>query len=127
MPEDYYDDAAATFGDRMAAARDRMGMTQAQLARRLGVKSQTIAGWESDRAEPRANRLQMLAGMLNVSLVWLMTGAGEGVGAPQEDLPRDQAVQAILDELRETRVAQSRLAERLGRLEKRLMALAARA
>jgi transcriptional regulator with XRE-family HTH domain len=125
MDDAYYDDDQATFGDRMAAARERAGMTQRDLAARLGVKLSTLKGWEEDRAEPRANRLQMLAGMLNVSMVWLMTGAGEGVAAPAE-VAADAEIAAILGELRETRMAQARIAERMGRLERRLQALAAR-
>ena len=126
MTKDYFDDAAATFGDRMAAARDRLGLTQAQLAQRIGVKAQTIAAWEQDRAEPRANRLQMLAGMLNVSMVWLMTGAGEGVAAPGAE-PRDAAPLSALGALRETRLAHARVGERLARLENQVQALVNRA
>jgi len=113
MTETWFDDDAATFGDRMATARERLGLSQAQLAQRIGVKAQTIAAWEQDRAEPRANRLQMLAGMLNVPMVWLMTGAGDGLAAP-DDEPRDTALLALLAELREARLAQGRAAGRMG-------------
>ena len=61
---DWYGPDAATFGDRVAAARDAAGMTQAVLARRLGVRLATLRGWENDLSEPRANRLSMLAGLL---------------------------------------------------------------
>ena len=126
MDDAYYSDEQATFGDRIAAARAALGMSQAQLARRLGVKAPTIDAWEGDRSEPRANKLQMLAGMLNVSMLWLMTGAGEGVGPPDRG-PSDRALDGLLAELRETRMAQLRLADRLSRLEQRLRALAAAA
>ncbi len=125
MDDAYYSDEHATFGDRLAAAREALGMSRAQLARRLGVKTQTMDGWEEDRAEPRANKLQMLAGMLNVSMVWLMTGQGEGVAPEAQPGDRGRALQALLVELRETRMAQLRLAERVGRIETRLRALAA--
>ena len=71
-----YSDETSTFGDRLVLARETVGMDQAQLARRLGVRLQTLRNWEEDRAEPHANKLQMLAGMLNVSMVWLMSGTG---------------------------------------------------
>ena len=32
MSEDYYSDDSATFGDRLAAAREAMGLSQSQLA-----------------------------------------------------------------------------------------------
>jgi transcriptional regulator with XRE-family HTH domain len=67
--EDYSEDAA-TFGDRLALARESQNLTQEHLAKRLGLRVQTIQNWEFDRSEPRANKLQMLAGFLNVSMVW---------------------------------------------------------
>jgi HTH-type transcriptional regulator, cell division transcriptional repressor len=72
----------ATFGDRIAGAREAAGLSQEDLATRLGVKLKTIAAWEDDAAEPRGNRLQMMAGMLSVSLRWLLTGEGDDVDAP---------------------------------------------
>jgi transcriptional regulator with XRE-family HTH domain len=52
-------------------------LTTSQLARRLGIKTETLHDWETDRSEPRSNRLLTLAGVLNVSPTWLLTGAGE--------------------------------------------------
>ncbi|MGM0585447.1 MAG: helix-turn-helix domain-containing protein [Pseudomonadota bacterium] len=118
MSEDYYSDEAATFGDRLAAAREALGYSQSQLASRAGVRLATIQNWESDRSEPRANKLQMIAGILNVSIVWLLTGEGEGGVAAEPD--QDAELRGALAELREIRVAQSRLLARLARLEKRL-------
>ncbi|MDO8984173.1 helix-turn-helix domain-containing protein [Cypionkella sp.] len=80
--ETWYSEVAATFGDRLEAARESCGMSQTELAQRLGVRDTTIKSWEADAWEPRGNRLQMLAGMLNVSLMWLLSGRGEGVAAP---------------------------------------------
>lgn len=88
-----------TMGGRLSRARDAAGLSVAQLARRLGVKSTTIQAWESDRSQPRSNRLAMLAGVLNVSLSWLLHGVGT---APTEDGRSDLArsVAANLDRLR---------------------------
>lgn len=122
MADSYYGDDAATFGDRVAAAREALGVTQGDLANRLGVKPQTVAAWEADRSEPRANKLQMLAGVLGVPMVWLMSGEGAGV-TPEKRDARAGAVEAAIAELREARLAQVALAERLGRLERRLRAL----
>lgn len=70
-----------TLGGRISRARDALNLTTSQLARRLGVKSETVAAWESDRSEPRANRLTMLAGVMGVSPTWLLNGVGD---APQD-------------------------------------------
>ena len=123
----WYDAETSTFGDRMTGAREAAGLSQAELARRLGVKVNTIRAWENDRSEPRANRLQMLAGMLGVSIMWLLNGEGDGLDGPvtHQDLP-DDLVQ-ILSDMRALKVEQSRLAETTSRLEKRLrLALSAR-
>ncbi|MEN8891803.1 helix-turn-helix domain-containing protein [Planktotalea arctica] len=122
MPsEDWYGPDAATFGDRLAAARDHAKMTQAQLARRLGVKASTLKSWEQDLSEPRANRLSMMAGLLNVSMMWLLNGEGEGLDAPiADETPIDADVAAILRDVRDLRVVISQSADHLARLEKRL-------
>jgi len=116
----WYDAETSTFGDRMTGAREAAGLSQADLARRLGVKAKTIRGWENDMAEPRANRLQMLAGLLGVSIMWLLNGKGDGIDGPEQvaEVPDDLA--EILKDLRTMRVEQTRIAERTARLEKRL-------
>jgi transcriptional regulator with XRE-family HTH domain len=77
-----------TLGGRLSRARDASGMSAAQFARRLGVKTATVQAWENDRSEPRANRLSMIAGILNVSMPWLLHGVGS---APVDD-PRNDAI-----------------------------------
>lgn len=91
-------------------------MSQSQLSRQLGVKLRTIENWEYDRSEPRANKLQMLAGLLNVSLVWLMTGEGED--AP--DLSPTKVPTDLEKELRAIRAEQMRLSDRLAKVIKQL-------
>ncbi|HUF56676.1 MAG TPA: helix-turn-helix transcriptional regulator [Thermohalobaculum sp.] len=120
---DDWSETAATFGDRLAAAREGQGLSQADLARKLGLKLQTIRNWEDDRAEPRANKLQMVAGFLNVSMVWLMTGIGDGGPEPRTEDGEGTlgpTVKELLAELRELRLGQMRAAERMASLEKRL-------
>jgi transcriptional regulator with XRE-family HTH domain len=118
---DWYGPDTATFGDRLAAAREKAGMSQEQLAKRLGVKLRTVEGWENDVSEPRANRLNMLAGLLNVSIVWLITGEGEGVAAPEEEAGSPD-IREVLLEIRGVQTQIRSSAEKLARLEKRLRA-----
>lgn len=120
LDENWYGPDMATFGDRVAAARDNAGMTQKELARRLGVKHSTVRGWEDDLSEPRANKLSMMSGLLNVSMVWLLTGEGDGVSAPVDETPISPDINAVLVEIRDLKTQISGAAERLGRLEKTL-------
>ncbi len=119
---DWYGPEAATFGDRLAAAREAAGMTQEDLAKRLGIKLKSLQSWEQDLAEPRANRLNMIAGILNISMVWLITGEGDGISPPEEEAISPD-VNAVLLEIRSMRGQMRQQAEKLGRLEKRLRAL----
>jgi transcriptional regulator with XRE-family HTH domain len=115
----WFSDNTATFGDRLAAARDQAALSQGDLAKRLGVKLSTLRAWEDDRSEPRANKLQMVSGVLGVSMGWLMTGEGDGVDAPDAGaLPPADGLEALLLELRQVRADITKSNERLALLEK---------
>ncbi|WP_299207267.1 helix-turn-helix domain-containing protein [uncultured Tateyamaria sp.] len=118
--QDWYSAEAATFGDRVAGAREQAGMTQKQLAKRLGVRLATLRAWEDDLSEPRANRLSMIAGLLNVSMMWLINGEGEGLDAPVVEEPLTADMRDLLTEVRDMRSDMLARAEQLGRLEKKL-------
>lgn len=118
--QDWYGPDSATFGDRVAAARESAGMTQSQLAKRLGVKLSTLKAWEQDVSEPRANRLSMMAGLLNVSIMWLINGEGDGLGEPEDEGEITSDVNDILIEIRDLKANLKASADKLGRLEKSL-------
>lgn len=117
--DDWYSDDTSTFGDRIAGAREAMGLSPEDLARRLGIKLKTLQSWENDLSEPRANKFQMLSGLLNVSMRWLLTGEGEGIDVPDTTVLGDDLNDTLL-EMRALRTDMARNAERLARLEKRL-------
>ncbi len=119
---DWYGEDAATFGDRLAGARENANMTQKELATRLGVKLTTLRNWEDDLNEPRANKLQMVAGLLGVSLTWLLTGRGDGLDAPDDRPAIPDDVAKLLSELRALRTQIVQSGDRLAQLEKRLRA-----
>lgn len=120
MPKDWFDPETSTFGDRVAGAREAAGMTQKQLAKRLGVKLVTLRNWENDMAEPRANKLSMLAGLLDVSMIWLLDGTGEGVDPVQDVSREEKDMNDILAEIVDLKSRALRTANRLGALEKKL-------
>ncbi|MEM6480297.1 MAG: helix-turn-helix transcriptional regulator [Pseudomonadota bacterium] len=124
MKEDWFNPEATTFGDRLTGAREAAGMTQKDVARRLGVKLKTIKGWEDDLNEPRANRLSMLAGLLNVSLTWLISGTGEGVEGPGEEAVIDDTMVDVLRQVEELRMQVAMSAEQLERLESAIRGIA---
>lgn len=116
----WFDPKATTFGDRLAGARELSGMSQQALAKRLGVKDQTMEDWENDLSDPRANRMSMLAGILNVSLLWLLTGEGDGPGEPGIATSYVRDAGQLLDEIRSVAAQMQLASERLERVEEEL-------
>lgn len=55
-------------GSWIPAAREARGLTQEELARRVGVSRSAVAQWESGRASPRASLLTTLSETLSMSL-----------------------------------------------------------
>jgi len=108
-----------TLGGRLSRARDASGMSAAQFARRLGVKSATVQAWENDRSEPRANRLSMIAGILNVGLPWLLYGVGD---APHDD-PRNDAITVLRGQFDKARRLHEETGAVLERIEEELLRL----
>ncbi len=108
--------AADTLGGRIVHAREAQELTTSQLARRLGIKTETLHDWETDRAEPRSNRLLILAGLLSVSPTWLLTGAGE---APTDGLTETEMMQ-IRETIERIREQILTVADELEQLRRRL-------
>lgn len=116
----YYAEETATLGDRVVAARDAKALTQKDLARQLGVKLKTVQAWEDDRTEPRANKVQMMSGVLGVSLTWLLNGDGDGVPEPVETTELSPDLSTALGEIRNLKLELSQSVRQLSAIEKRL-------
>jgi len=86
-----------TVGGRILRARCALGLSVKDVAWRLGVKMATLNAWERDRSEPAAHRLLNLAGLLNVSLSWILYGVGS---APNDSPAPREAATAQIDRLR---------------------------
>lgn len=119
----YYANDNATFGDRIYAARVAVGLSQSALAIRLGVQLKTVKKWEEDITEPRANKLQMISGLLNISITWLLIGEGIGPQDPESTMPISADLNEILVELRHTKSELLRLTKNLEVIDKKLRKL----
>jgi transcriptional regulator with XRE-family HTH domain len=97
--------------DRLKTARLRAGLSQAELAKRVGVSSAAVGQWETDDTNPSNANMRTVADVLSVSVEWLASGRGEmtqgapaKVRAPEgelvdvEKLPPNQrkAIEALL-------------------------------
>lgn len=57
----------STLGKRIAANRKRLGLTQEQLAERLGITAQAVSKWENDQSCPDISILPTLADIFGIS------------------------------------------------------------
>lgn len=61
-----------TFGDMITALRKEKGMTQLELAEKMGVTDKAVSKWERDLSYPDINTFPKLAEIFNVSTDELM-------------------------------------------------------
>lgn len=65
--------ARRALGERIAILRRRAGLSQPQLAERLGVRTATVSNWERGEAEPQLLDADIMAEALAVG-VEVLTG-----------------------------------------------------
>lgn len=59
---------------RIRELRERRGISQSELARRMGVKHPSVVQWETGKAMPAAAKLPKLAEVLGVEIGSSLTG-----------------------------------------------------
>jgi transcriptional regulator with XRE-family HTH domain len=118
---DHFNENVATFGDRLEAAREAKGLTIEGLAQKIGVELSTLEAWESDADSPRASRIQMLAGLLNVSIIWLISGESNGTQHVADTYDRPTGVNDTLGEITQLKATLLGAVEKLEALEARLL------
>jgi transcriptional regulator with XRE-family HTH domain len=62
----------SAFSDRLKKARKATGMTQAELAAKVGAYQTKYQNWESGHNEPDMDTIKRLSDSLGVSLDWLL-------------------------------------------------------
>ena len=91
-----------SFGDRISFLRKLKGLTQAQLAEKLGISAQAVSKWESGLSCPDIMMLVPLADIFNVSTDMLLGGgqltgcdvtSGQNAEADREKFPGQTAAE----------------------------------
>ena len=80
-------------GERIGGLRRAQGLSQAELAQKLGISASTMGMYEQNRREPSVQMLVALARELEVSTDFLLTGRS----APQEADPLPQLLEVCVD------------------------------
>jgi transcriptional regulator with XRE-family HTH domain len=60
------------FGERLHDLRERAGLTQAQVAKHMGISARAYAFWERDSVALKADQLAVLAKVFGVSADYLV-------------------------------------------------------
>ena len=102
-----------TLGGRLFQARETASMTVTQVINRLGVRKATYMAWEADRSEPRANKLVALAGILNVSPTYLLSGLGRATPQPPEHQQIIDGLRLDIEQLEQTLKAANKTLNRI--------------
>ena len=84
-----------TLREKLIVLRDRAGLSQMELAERLGVSRQAVSRWESGDTTPTMDKQKTLARIYGVSLDWLCSDAADRelpeAAKPEADRPPDEA------------------------------------
>jgi transcriptional regulator with XRE-family HTH domain len=76
--------AGASIGERIEARLKQTGMSQVELARRLGIdRVQTVNDWIAGRQNPRAEHLRLMRAVLEMTIDELL-GVADGQDPPFE-------------------------------------------
>jgi len=68
-----------TIGNRIYKYRREKGLTQEELAEKVGVSSQAVSKWENDASCPDISLLPQLCGILEITIDKLLTGKNDEV------------------------------------------------
>ena len=109
----FNDNQDTTLGGRVFRAREAANMTVTQVINRLGVRKATYMAWEADRSEPRANKLVALAGILNISPTYLLSGLGRATQQPPKHQQTIDALRLEIEQLEQTLKTASKMLNRI--------------
>lgn len=82
-----------TLGEKLQKLRRARGMTQEQLAERVGVSRQSMSGWENGAALPDTVHVIALADLFGVTTDYLLRDEPSSRSAPQADAQAETAPQ----------------------------------
>ena len=91
-------------GALIAQIRKENGLTQKQLADKIGVSNATISKWETAKGFPDISLLEPLADALNISVSEILAGAKLESTEKSDDLLSDLVDISLIERNRKTRI-----------------------
>ena len=102
-----------TFGTMIATLRKEQGMTQLELAEKMGVTDKAVSKWERDLSFPDVNSIPKLAEIFNVSVDELMQ-----VKADAKEVDEETMLNALMfghEKIKELIAFQEQIVEAVGK------------
>ena len=87
------------FSEKLTALRRQAGMSQEQLADRLGVTRQSVSKWESGAAQPELAKLVALSELFRVSVDYLVKDYVEEPEPPEKGGTSTDRLEAQVEEI----------------------------
>lgn len=81
--------AKETFGQRLAALRKEKGLTQSDIADKVGITAQAVSKWENDQASPDIDILIKLSEIFDISLDELLGKEKASVSLNEKPTKKD--------------------------------------
>ena len=90
---------------RLRELRNKSGLTQNEIASKLGVSGQTILNWENGIYEPKINQLIQLADLFDVTVDYLIERKSNELTVDQicrelEKISKEKLINFIKEELK---------------------------
>jgi len=92
-----------TIADRIQSLRKQKGMSQEELADRVGVSRQAVSKWESEQATPDIDKIVIMSDIFDVTTDYLLKGI-EPVKSDDHKTMADVIDQKVLTEKNSRRV-----------------------
>lgn len=89
-----------TFSEKLADLRRGKGMSQEQLADRLGVTRQSVSKWESGTAMPELGKLIALSDFFGVTVDYLVKDSAEEAEGRDDTSRLEQKIDALAENYR---------------------------
>ena len=90
---------------RLRELRNKSGLTQNEIANKLGVSGQTILNWENGIYEPKINQLIQLADLFGVTVDYLIERKNndkktDDICRELEKIPKEDVINFIKEEIK---------------------------
>ena len=69
---------ALTFGNKIKSARKEKGLTQKQLAAKIGAAHNSVSDWENDKNKPDPDTIELICGVLDITPNYLLASSLDG-------------------------------------------------